>query len=154
MKSTAKDQFIARASGGVIFYSNIGETTGVRLAQGSGSWSNLSDRAVKSAIVPIDGSTILAKVASLPVSEWSYTAQGTGIRHIGPMAQDFHAAFGVGEDNRHITTIDEGGVALAAIKGLHAENDQLRARVANQDAEIAALQSEMARIAAKVDAHH
>jgi hypothetical protein len=37
------------------------------------------------------------------------------------MAQDFYAAFGVGEDNRHITTIDEEGVALAAIKALQAE---------------------------------
>jgi len=142
-----------RASGGVIFYSDIAQSSGVKLAQGSGSWSNLSDRAVKSEIVPLDGAAILAKVAALPVSEWSYTAQGTGIRHIGPMAQDFYAAFGVGEDNRHITTIDEEGVALAAIKGLHAENEQLRARLAGQSAQIAALQSELTRIAAKVDAH-
>jgi hypothetical protein len=154
VKSTAKNQFLARASGGVIFYSDIAESTGVKLAQGSGSWSNLSDRAVKSEIVPVDGSTVLAKVAALPVSEWSYTAQGTGIRHIGPMAQDFYAAFQVGEDNRHITTIDEGGVALAAIKGLHAENERLRARLVDQGAQIAALQSELAHLAAKVDAHH
>jgi hypothetical protein len=153
VKSTAKNQFTARASGGVVFYSDIAQSTGVKLAQGSGSWSNLSDRAVKSAIVPLDGSTILAKVAALPVSEWSYTAQGTGIRHIGPMAQDFYAAFQVGEDNRHITTIDEGGVALAAIKGLHDENERLRARLAGQSAQIAALQTELTRIAAKVDAH-
>jgi regulator of replication initiation timing len=58
------------------------------------------------------------------------------------MAQDFYAAFGVGEDNRHITSIDEDGVALAAIKalhaenrGLHAENRGLRERLARDEAE-------------------
>ena len=47
------------------------------------------------------------------------------MRHIGPMAQDFHSAFGLGLDNKHITTIDEGGVALAAIQGLYRQNRAL-----------------------------
>jgi hypothetical protein len=62
---------------------------------------------------------VLEKLAELPVSTWSYEAQGSGVRHIGPMAQDFARAFGVGEDERHITSIDADGVALAAIKGLN-----------------------------------
>ena len=32
------------------------------------------------------------------------------------MAQDFRAAFGLGEDDKHISAIDEGGVALAAVQ--------------------------------------
>ena len=55
------------------------------------------------------------------MSEWSYTAQGAGVRHIGPMAQDFRASFGLGEDDKHISAVDEEGVALAAIKALQAE---------------------------------
>ncbi len=110
------------------FYSSTNESTGVSLAAGSGSWSSVSDRNVKSAVAPVDDAAILAKVASLPVTEWSYTAQGTAVRHVGPMAQDFRAAFGVGEDDHHIASIDEDGVALAAIKGLHAENQTPRAR--------------------------
>jgi hypothetical protein len=70
------------------------------------------------------------------------------------MAQDFYAAFGVGEDNRHITTIDEGGVALAAIKGLDArtkhENAKLRSRLAKDDAEIASLRAELAHLSSSV----
>jgi hypothetical protein len=58
-------------------------------------------------------------VAGLPISTWSYEAQGSDVRHIGPMAQDFARAFGVGDDERHITSIDADGVALAAIKGLN-----------------------------------
>ena len=165
VKSTGVNQFIARASGGVTFYSSINQSTGVHLAAGSGSWSNVSDRAVKTAIAPLDDAMVLAKVASLPVSEWSYIAQGTGVRHVGPMAQDFYEAFGVGEDNKHITTIDEGGVALAAIKGLSVrterENAALRARLeqdqvafARDNAEIASLRSEMAHLASTVAKLH
>ena len=49
----------------------------------------------------------------------------TDYKDIGPMAQDFYKAFGLGLDNKHITTIDEGGVALAAIQGLYRQNRAL-----------------------------
>jgi hypothetical protein len=60
----------------------------------------------------------LAKVAAMPVTEWQFKTE-PGERHLGPMAQDFHAAFGLGTDDKHIGVVDEGGVALAAIKGLN-----------------------------------
>ncbi|HEX7653611.1 MAG TPA: hypothetical protein VF607_08895, partial [Verrucomicrobiae bacterium] len=58
--------------------------------------------------------------------QWSYK-KDTGVRHLGPMAQDFHAAFAVGSDERHIASLDEDGVALAAIQGLNQKwEDQIR----------------------------
>jgi regulator of replication initiation timing len=42
------------------------------------------------------------------------------------MAQDFYAAFGVGSDDKHIATVDEDGVALAAIQGLDEKVEQER----------------------------
>jgi hypothetical protein len=157
--STAKYQFVARASGGVTFYSNVSQTTGVKLAAGSGSWSSVSDRNVKTAIVPLDDASVLAKVAVLPVSEWSYIAQGTGVRHVGPMAQDFYAAFGVGEDNKHIATIDEDGIALAAIKGLANRTERQdgelrmqRAVIARKDRQLALLEHRVAQLATAVAA--
>jgi Chaperone of endosialidase len=146
VKSTAADQFVARASGGVIFYSSIDESTGVTLPPGSGSWSSLSDRSVKTGIARLDDAAVLRRVAALPVTEWSYRAEGLGIRHLGPMAQDFHALFGVGEDARHIATIDEAGVALAAIKGLKAENDGLRTRLHETNRRLEGLQHELTRL--------
>jgi cell division protein FtsB len=69
------------------------------------------------------------------------------------MAQDFYAAFGVGEDDRHITSIDEDGVALAAIKALHAENADLHAenaglrqRVARDEAQRALDHARLAKL--------
>ncbi len=73
------------------------------------------------------------------MTEWSYIAQGSDIRHMGPMAQDFADAFGLGEDRRHISTVDADGVALAAIKGLNA-------KVESQQHQIDALQRELDRL--------
>jgi len=147
LKSSASNQFLVRATGGVKLYSNATLTTGVSLAPGGGSWASVSDRAVKRNLESVDDSAMLDKVALLPISKWSYISE-RGVRHIGPMAQDFYAAFGVGEDNRHITSIDEDGVALAAIKALNrnlAAKDRalhdLSHRVDVLSAEVAAIRS-------------
>jgi hypothetical protein len=108
-----------RASGGAEIFTSANLSTGVILSAGGGAWASVSDRAVKSNVQPVDAREALTKVLKLPISTWNYNAQDESIRHIGPMAQDFHAAFGVGEDDKHITAIDADGVALAAIQGLH-----------------------------------
>ncbi len=131
-------QFLARAAGGFTLYTNAGATVGAQLAAGSGTWASLSDRNAKTNIVPLDDATVLAKVAALPISRWSYKTEH-GVRHVGPMAQDFFAAFKVGEDDKHITSIDEDGVALAAIKALNGQNAVLRADNATLHADNATL---------------
>ena len=79
-----------------------------------------SDRNAKKNFDAVNPQEILTRISTLPISEWQYKVDGDGIRHIGPMAQDFHSAFGLnGGDDRHISTVDEGGVALAAIQGLN-----------------------------------
>jgi hypothetical protein len=152
LKDTGINQFVVRASGGVYLYSNEGETSGVELTPGSGTFASLSDRNAKTDIVPLDDASILAKVAALPVSTWRYKSEA-GVRHVGPMAQDFYAAFGVGVDDRHITSIDEDGVALAAIKALHRENGALRAQVAADHGALAELRAEMRQLEAELSAH-
>jgi hypothetical protein len=127
LTSSRAYQFLARASGGVTFYTNAASTVGATLAPGSGTWASASDRNLKTDVARIDDAAVLDKVAQLPISRWSYKSE-RGVRHVGPMAQDFYAAFGVGEDDKHITSIDEDGVALAAIKALHAENARLLVR--------------------------
>jgi hypothetical protein len=90
-------------------------TTGVTVY---GTFNNLSDRNAKQDFAPVSSSQILEKVLQLPVSEWSYKVDAA-TRHVGPMGQDFYAAFNIGTDDKHIAPIDEGGVALAAIQGLN-----------------------------------
>jgi hypothetical protein len=78
---------------------------------------------------------VLEKVSALPVSRWNFKNEPE-VEHIGPVAQDFHAAFATGTDERHIATVDADGVALAAIKGL---NEKLTEALKSKDAEIATL---------------
>ena len=110
--------FTIRCEGGAQFYTANGTTTGVSLAAGSGTWTSLSDRNAKANFEKVNAADVLAKVAAMPVMTWNYKTQDESIRHIGPTAQDFRAAFGVGESDTGITTVDADGVALAAIKGL------------------------------------
>jgi len=63
----------------------------------------------------------------LPLSTWNYKSQNPAVRHLGPMAQDFKAAFNLGESDTGITTVDADGVALAAIQGLGQKVEALRA---------------------------
>jgi hypothetical protein len=141
------------ANGSVLIRSNVtGANSGVSMAAGGGSFTSLSDRRVKTAIEAIDAAGILARVVDLPISTWSYIAQGAGVRHIGPMAQDFKAAFAVGESDTGITTIDADGVALAAIQGLNAkleaERNALVGQVGRLDAENVELKARLDRLEA------
>jgi len=99
-----------------------------------------SDRNAKEHFTAVNPCAVLAKVASLPVTEWNYKTDSQTVRHIGPMAQDFHAAFDLdGTDDKHISVVDEGGVALAAIQGLNE-------KVNEKDAEIQALKARLAKL--------
>lgn len=119
--ANADDQFTVRAAGGVRFFSSSDTTSpapGVQLAAGGGSWIAISDVHSKTNFRDVDGDDVLLKIRAMPIREWSYIAQDPAIRHIGPTAQDFRAAFGLGEDPLGIGTIDADGVALRAIQAL------------------------------------
>ena len=106
--SSAPDEFNVYASGGVRMFTNSAATTGVLLAPGGGAWSSVSDRASKENLQPIDAQAVLDAVVSMPISTWNYKEQDDSIRHIGPMAQDFYAAFGFGVSDKLIDTIRPG----------------------------------------------
>jgi hypothetical protein len=91
----------------------------------------ISDREQKTGFADIDHAAVLSRVLALPISSWRYKHEPASISHIGPMAQDFKASFGVGADDKHIFPLDEGGVSLAAIQALHR---QLTVLTAAQDA--------------------
>jgi hypothetical protein len=92
-------------------------------------WVNSSDRALKANFTQIDPQAILDAVAAMPISAWNYTAEGEAVKHLGPTAQDFRAAFGLGQDDKSISTVDTAGVALAAIQALKQDNDAKQAEI-------------------------
>ena len=99
-----------------------------------------SDRNAKEGFESIDPRVILAAVATLPIERWSY--KGEPVRHLGPMAQDFAAAFRLGADDRHIFPLDAAGVALAAIQGLHSLVLAQRVRLEALERQLTALRGE------------
>jgi len=126
---------------GVYIYSNADRTAGVYLSGGGSTWNTVSDRAMKDNIRPVDVKEVLSRLVHVPISKWSYKTQDSSIEHMGPMSQDFYAAFGLGEDDKHISTIDPDGVALAAIQGLYELVKEKDARIADLEARLAALEA-------------
>jgi hypothetical protein len=103
-----------------------------------------SDRNAKENFTTLDSQIVLAKVAALPLTKWNYKDDSSDKKHIGPMAQDFHAAFGLnGSDDRHISVVDEGGVALAAIQGLNQKFEETQQAVKAKDREIQELKQRL-----------
>lgn len=151
------DQFAARAThfwfgdDNNITYNtgNLIETsTGAYLSDG-GDWTNHSDSTKKELYRPVDGEALLGALRDVPVRTWSYKAEPDSVRHMGPTAQDFHAAFGLGSSDKAISTVDIDGVNMRAVQALEArttelqrENDALRETVTTLEERVAALESQ------------
>ena len=123
----------------------------MQLAAGGNAWSATSDRNLKEDFKPVDSRAVLAKLVATPVTEWNLISQDPAIRHIGPMAQDFKAAFGVGEDDRHISTTDADGVAFAAIQGLHEVVKEKDARIAELEKRLGSLEDQVRQLARQIE---
>lgn len=149
-KNTANNEFAARATGGFRFRTNLAGTTGCNLPAGSGVFNCTSSRTTKENFSMVSGDDVLARLRKVPVSTWNYISEGRATRHLGPMAEDFYAAFQIGVGNTSIGVQDAVGVSLAAVKALDArtlelqkkteEVEQLRAKVNSLEQRLAALE--------------
>lgn len=111
-----------------------------------------SDWHVKAGFTPIEPDAVLDAVASLPISKWHYKSEPPEVQHIGPMAQDFKASFGVGADDKHIFQIDADGVSFAAIQALAHRLEALTASQQALEQENAALRAQLQRLERRVGA--
>jgi hypothetical protein len=148
--STNDGSFTVRTPGGARFITSTNANvtlpnSGVSLSPGANSWSSLSDSNSKTAIKPINARAFLHKLASLPISEWEYRGQ-SGRRFVGPMAQDFHTAFGLGSDDKTISTSDTDGVMYAAIKGLVEELGDRDKAIQKLESELEILRGQVQKI--------
>jgi hypothetical protein len=148
------NRVVMRASGGFFFVTHPSNVVGATLSPGATAWSAFSDRSFKDYVRRVDGRRVLRKLAAMPISTWNWKSQDPGIRHMGPMAQDFRAAFGLGESETHISTVDADGVALAAIQGLqqivHEKDAATQRRLRVKDAKIDHLERELTMIKRKL----
>ena len=153
MNATEPNQFMVRAKGGTIFWSDSGLTIGVELFPGGGGWLTASDRNLKENFAPESGEAALMKIKQMPIESWNYKSQDASIRHLGPTAQDFHAAFGLGESETRINTVDIDGVNLLAIQALERRTAALKnaqTQLREKTAELENVKSELAEMKAKM----
>ena len=155
-KATANDQFAVRAQR--IWFGKSGDatattgryietSTGAYLSNG-GAWVSSSDSTRKHLWQDVDGEAVLGRLSAMPVRSWSYRAEGDSVRHLGPTAQEFHAAFGLGDTDKAIATVDADGVSLVAIKALaqrtinlQRDNAELRALLGDALRRLTALET-------------
>lgn len=153
--TAVSNEFAVRASGGVRIVTGIDGTgvpvAGVAVPAGSGSWTSLSDRAAKKDLAAVDGDAVLSRVDALPIYTWRYVSELSGALHLGPTAQDFGAAFGLGDSDRRIAAVDASGVALASLRALHEKVARNEALLASRARRIAALRERVARLEASAD---
>ncbi len=148
---TANNQVVMRGCGGVKIFTNQGLTSGMELAAGGSGWSAVSDRNRKENFLFIDGEEVLARLRSVPVSSWNYLSQDASIRHMGPMAQDFYAAFGLGESDLLINSVDIDGVNMAGVKALDERTLRMSERIDALEQANGSLREENAELRARLD---
>ncbi len=100
------------------------------------SFNSTSDRNAKANFAAVSPRAVLDKLAALPVQTWHYKSEGETVRHMGPVAQDFKAAFDLGADDKHISTVDAAGVTMAAIQALYQQNQELARKVERLEAQL------------------
>lgn len=110
-----------------------------------GTLDSSSSRTVKDNIVSVDVEDILDTLSGLAIKKWNYIADGEGVKHIGPIAEDFYELFGLGTDEKHIASLDTSGIALAAIQALNAD-------VKEKDMKLQQLEQQNSELSAKIAA--
>jgi len=134
-ESTAANGFFVRCSGGAQFVTAIDDSTGdatagVKIGAGGASWSSICDRTAKKNFHQVDTVSVLNKLAAIPIQQWNYKWEtDADVPNIGPMAQDFKAAFYPGRDDKSISTLEFDGVELAAIQGLNQKLNEKEAEI-------------------------
>ncbi|HWY78098.1 MAG TPA: tail fiber domain-containing protein [Verrucomicrobiae bacterium] len=145
------NSFNVRATGGLYFVTAVNATngqptSGMYISAGGSGWNTYSDRNAKTNFASVDGRDILNRLAAIPILRWNYKTQDPSVQHLGPMAQDFNAAFDLGEGDKsgqkkYIHSLDIDGVALAAIQGLNTELKERDAKIQSLERDVADLKS-------------
>ena len=172
VRNQADNEFRIRYNGGIRLRVSTaangntpgaGGNVGCDLTVAVPSWTCASSRTLKENYLTVDGEDVLARVRALPITTWSMIGGDRSVRHLGPVAEDFYHAFGLGLGETTIGLGDIDGVNLAGVKALEARTTELRreldARAAElrqereaRAAETAALRGELAELRAQVQA--
>jgi hypothetical protein len=149
VRSSGNHEATWRTTGGFRIFTNTALTNNCSIAAGGTQWSCTSSRLEKENFAEVDGEDVLRRLRSVPVTSWNGIAEGPQVRHIGPMAQDWHAAFALNDDPLTIHQGDLAGVSLAAVQALDGRTERQEERIERQEERIRALEAENALLRAE-----
>jgi hypothetical protein len=149
LPAAGHDQFIVASTNGIGLYTYKDFSHGCYIVALAAAWVCTSDRATKADISAIEPRDVLARLVDMPIAQWRFKGEQETVRHIGPMAQDFRASFGLGYDDKGIAGVDADGVAFAAIQGLHQLVEEKDGRIAALERAVAELQRALEALALK-----
>lgn len=161
--ANASTWIMASAAGGTFVFGKVGTGVNEFVVEGGGNltiagemtattYNTSSSRSLKENIVPVDGREVLDRLVAIPVAEWNFRSDEARARHLGPMAEDFQTAFGLGSDERHIGLMDATGVTMAALQGLHSLVEEKDGRIEELEQRNAELEARNAAIEERLKA--
>jgi hypothetical protein len=126
--SSNNNQITMRFTGGYRFWTHaIDSICGVYMRGGTSGWTNYCNRNIKENFEKINLEELLTRIKNIPVTKWNYKSGDPTIKYIGPVAQDFYAAFQLGgTDSLGINSINIDGVNMAGVQALINRTDELK----------------------------
>src|SRR4051812_8949072 len=161
VRNQADNEFRIRYNGGIRLRVSTaangntpgaGGNVGCDLTVAVPSWTCASSRTLKENYLVVDGEDVLSRIRTLPITTWNMIGGERSVRHLGPVAEDFYHAFGLGLGETTIGLGDIDGVNLAAAKALEVRTAELRQQLNQRTAEVAALRGEVAGLHGELDA--
>jgi trimeric autotransporter adhesin len=155
VRNQADNEFRIRYNGGIRLRVSTaangntpgaGGNVGCDLTVAVPSWTCASSRTVKERFLPVDVDDVLERLLAVPVSTWSMIGTDGTVRHMGPVAEDFYAAFPIGLGETTIGLGDIDGVNMAAIQGLARRLEAATAEVRTLQAERDGLEARVRRL--------
>lgn len=159
--SSADNKFTARFANGYLLYTSANLGSFTALPPNGNAWTSQSDSTKKTGFLAANGEVFLEKLRGLRLGSWHYKNQDSRtMRHYGPMAQEFFAAYGrdgrgtIGTDTT-LGTADVDGVAFILLQALEKRTAELQTRLAAAEAQLVALRAgkNAARVTRTVPPH-
>jgi hypothetical protein len=150
LEAVTANEFVVRASGGIRLRSNVSLTNGCSIAASGTNWVCSSSRALKENYAPVDGEELLRRIRGVELNRWTLIDDPARTPHLGPFAEDFHAAFGLGDDPKAIGHQDIDGVNFGGVQALDARTLQMQSRMDQQARQIEQLQADKAALEARI----
>jgi hypothetical protein len=109
----------------------MASSTGASLTSG-GAWTNSSSAALEDNLTVPDEAEIVKAFEILPLYHYNSKSEPESVKHLTPVAEDFYAGFGLGNDDKALSPADLAAVQGVVIKNLLKRVKELESKLATR----------------------